>query len=345
MGAKNQTKENVLRKRKQHRKRRRIKFLRLIFALILLALLGSATLFIGMSIYSWGVQVYADATSLFQEYSEGTESKPVTTNFAGYTNILILGLDEGADWTTADIEASGKNADVLLLLSFDNTTGRVRFISIPKDTWITLPTGGNRRIGNLYQDGGATLCVRQVSSLLNLSVHQYIAVDMSTFADLINILGGIDLYVEEDMNYDDPDGDFSIHLQRGYQHLNGGEVQGYLRYRSSILGDYGRVQRQQKFLKAFYDKILQLETIPKLPQIADIFQNKIETSAEIFDSAHLANVVRKLSSEPPITVMLPGEESEDGSIWYPDYDKIDARLRELFPDYDLEQNVTIEPVN
>ena len=47
------------------------------------------------------------------------------------------------------------------------------------------------------------MVVRQVSNLLNISIHQYVIIDMRTFADLINVLGGLDIYVEEDMDYDD----------------------------------------------------------------------------------------------------------------------------------------------
>ena len=56
----------------------------------------------------------------------------------------------------------------------------------------------------------------------------------------------------------------------------------------------------------------------------------METSAEIFDSAHLANVLRKMSSDPPITLMLPGSENLDGA-WVPNVAEIEARMSELFP--------------
>ena len=174
--------------------------------------------------------------------------------------------------------------------------------------------------------------VRQVNALLGVSIHQYIALDMDTFAELIDILGGMDIYVESDMNYDDPAADLSIHLQKGYQHLSGQQAQQYLRYRGDELGDIGRVQRQQKFAKALYQKLLQFGTIPHLPAIANVFQHRIETSAEIFDSAHLANVLRGMSSDPPVSIMLPGTAAEnDQTIWIPDAGKIHSRMQELFP--------------
>ena len=86
-------------------------------------------------------------------------------------------------------------------------------------------------------------------------------------------------------------------------------------------------------------KLLQFETLPKLPAIADIFKNEVETSAEVFDSAHLANVLRGISSEQPISVMLPGSTAEnDYTIWIPDGAGIQNRMQELFRPSDIEQS-------
>ncbi len=62
----------------------------------------------------------------------------------------------------------------------------------------------------------------------------------------------------------------------------------------------------------------------------------METSAEIFDSAHLANVLRKMSSDPPTTLMLPGSENVDGA-WVPNVAEVEARMSELFPQQDMIQ--------
>jgi anionic cell wall polymer biosynthesis LytR-Cps2A-Psr (LCP) family protein len=180
--------------------------------------------------------------------------------------------------------------------------------------------------------------VRQVNSLLGISIHQYVVMDMKAFAHFIDALGGIDVYVETNMDYQDPEAGLTIHLEQGYRHLDGAKSLEYLRYRGEELGDVGRVQRQQKFVKAVYSKILQFETLPKLPAIADIFKNEVETSAEVFDSAHLANVLRGISSEQPISVMLPGTTAEnDYTIWIPDGAAIQNRMQELFRPSDIEQ--------
>lgn len=321
----NTTKDNIEKKRKSMKRRRRIKAFRLVFMLVILSLIGSAVSFIGFSLYNAGIRAYSEFTDMYQGYTDRKTSRvgQADPKFDGYTNILILGVDD----------SERREADTILLLSFSNESGKSRIISIPRDTWITSRTQSGR-LGTLYAWGGATTLVREVSKLLGVSIHQYIIIDMATFVDLIDVLGGLDIYVEENMDYDDEESGLSIHITQGYQHLSGEDVQKYLRYRGEKLGDVGRVQRQQKFIKALYAKVLQLDTIPKLPAIADIFRNRMDTSAEIFDSAHLANILRKMSSDPPTTLMLPGAENVDGA-WVPNVAEVEARMSELFPLQDI----------
>ncbi len=330
----NTTQDNIEKKRKFLKKRRRTRFFRGIFMCVLTALIGSAILFIGLGVYNGISHIYNEFREMYSGYTERRAARTgeIDPKFDGYTNILILGIDDGYD--------GGPEADTILVLSFSNDTGKTRLISIPRDTWVSADSSAGR-IGTLYSWGGASLIVRHVAGLLGISIHQYVVINMATFAELIDVFGGIDIYVEEDMDYEDPESGLEIHLGQGYQHLNGDEAQKYLRFRSEKLGDVGRVQRQQKFIKAFYAKVLQLETIPKLPAIADIFRNQIETSAEIFDSAHLATVLHSMSSAPPTTVMLPGSENEQG-IWIPDIQGIDAKIQELFPVHDIADEPVIE---
>ena len=327
----NITRQHILYKRKLQAQRRRRALMKLLFLLMFLGAVIVGVLYVGYTLVSWGSNVYHEYQSMYAGYSERQQNRrgSIDPRFDGYTNVLVMGLDEGAD----ESGRPGKRADTILVISLENETGKVRFINIPRDTWVTITGSTDQsKLKDVYAMGGAPMMVRQVNALLGISIHQYIAVDMNTFADLIDVLGGIDIYVENDMDYEDPNAELVIHLKKGYQHLDGQQSQQYLRYRGEDLGDVGRVQRQQKFVKALYQKLLQFSTIPHLPAIADIFQHRLETSAEVFDSAHLANVVRRMSSEPPVSIMLPGTPAErDESIWMPDESNIQSRMQELFP--------------
>lgn len=342
---------NIMKKRRALARRRRKALLRLLLLLVILGVVLTGVVFAGLTLVNWGQHLYGEYQHLYAGYTERQEARRGTLDprFDGYTNVLVLGLDDGAGGMPPPVGADGqpikvKKADTILVVSLDNGTGRVRFINIPRDTLVTVPVSGvQAKLSDVYPAGGAPLMVRQVNNLLGISIHQYVVMDMKAFAHFIDALGGIDVYVETDMNYEDPEAGLSIHLAQGYRHLDGAKSLDYLRYRGEDLGDVGRVQRQQKFVKAIYSKILQFDTLPRLPAIADIFKNEVETSAEVFDSAHLANVLRGISSEQPISVMLPGSTAEnDYTIWIPDGAAIQSRMQELFRPSDIEQGKSAE---
>ena len=344
---KSATRDNIIKKRKALARRRRKALFRLFILLLILGAVLAGVAFAGLTLVNWGQHLYGEYQKMYAGYTERQEARrgAVDPRFDGYTNVLILGLDDGAGGMEGPLDAEGlpakiKKADTILVVSMDNGTGRVRFINIPRDTLVTVPMSGvQARLADVYPAGGAPLMVRQVNNLLGISIHQYVVMDMKAFAHFIDALGGIDVYVETNMDYQDPAAGLNIHLEQGYRHLDGAKSLEYLRYRGEELGDVGRVQRQQKFVKAVYSKLLQFETLPKLPAIADIFKNEVETSAEVFDSAHLANVLRGISSEQPISVMLPGSTAEnDYTIWIPDGAGIQSRLPELFRPSDIEQS-------
>ena len=180
--------------------------------------------------------------------------------------------------------------------------------------------------------------VRTINQMFDISIHQYVIIDLATFAQIVDTVGGIDLYIEQNMDYDDPEAQLSIHMRQGYRHLDGKSAEHYLRYRGDDLGDLGRTQRQQKFVKAFYAKLLRVDTLPKVPQIADILKQNVTTSAELFDSVHIGNVVRKLNAQPPRTIMLPGDFArDDDTVWIMDRKATDKVIHELFPPEEAEQ--------
>lgn len=331
------SRENIKRRRSQRARRRRIAilrgFFRLIFAVVFLVVVGIS----GYYLIGWGVEAYHDLRSMYEAYLVRQEENrgEVDVRFDGYTNVLVLGLDDAVNVD----EAPEKRADAILLVSMENATGKVRILNIPRDTWVPMAQEkGETRLSHVYAVGGAPLMVRTINQMFGISIHQYVVIDLDTFAKIIDAVGGIDIYVERDMDYDDPEAGLSIHMRQGYRHLDGVGAECYLRYRSDDLGDLGRTQRQQKFVKAFYAKLLRVDTLPKVPQIADILKQNVTTSAELFDSVHIGNVVRKLNAQPPCTIMLPGDFArDDDTVWIMDRKATDKVIHELFPPEEAEQ--------
>ena len=269
---------------------------------------------------------------MYTDYQTRQELKKKTQDpkFEAYTNILLLGIDDGAGGAESE---PGQRADTLVVAAISHKDGSVHFLSIPRDTVVSI-AGRSReeKINEAYYYGGAPLAVKTTEKLLQIPIQEYIAIDTKAFAELIDALGGIDLYVETNMDYDDPYADLQIHLSQGYQHLTGDEAQKYLRYRSDELSDIGRMRRQQKFLKEFYAKIIRFDTIWKLPAIIDILKYRVTTSMEIFNISQMEAIVKSFFAAKVTTDILPGTMTTVDMInyWLPDQVKIQVQIDAMF---------------
>ena len=323
----NFTQDNIQRKRKIKKKKRRVKIFRLFifmcFMLVVMAALSWCAYLLGL----WGYHVYSSYTSIRAGFEQERQAEGMTDiDTDGCTNVLIIGVDEGLS------DTGQQTADSLFFVSFDSQSGKMRCISIPRGTVAAGPGNTQTKLGQLYVTGGKDAVIRGVSGLLGKDINHYLIVDMEGLKELIDVLGGIDIYVEEKMDYDDPEGKISIHLNKGYQRLDGAAAVKYLRYRGGDLGDVGRVQRQQHFMKVLYTKLLNVQSVSKIPLVADICKRRIKTSLKISDTDDLLLMIRKIKYEEPVTLMLPGAApAADMTAWVPDKAKIEQKMQEMFP--------------
>lgn len=259
----------------------------------------------------------ADKTTLPADKS----SKPIT--------ILLIGLDDG----DPDNPDSPRRSDTLMAASIDSTNKTVNLLSIPRDSRITIPgRDGYDKIAHAYSYGGPDLTVRTVSDFLAIPIDYYIAIEWQSFIEVVDILGGVNLYVEHDMNYDDPYDNLSIHIPKGSQHLDGEKSGQYVRYRHDELGDIGRVERQQMFLKALTNQMLQSGTILKLPALMTTISNYVRTDMNILALAKVANIVKDINSNSLHTEMIPGDFAtiDDISYWAPDMKQTQTLIKTMF---------------
>ena len=98
-------------------------------------------------------------------------------------------------------------------------------------------------------------------------------------------MDGVWFDVPRDMDYEDPYQDLSIHLDKGYQLLNGEQAMGVVRFRDGVngysTGDIGRIETQQAFLKAMVEQLLKLENVPKINRLIEVFQNNVTTDLSL----------------------------------------------------------------
>ena len=180
-------------------------------------------------------------------------------------NILLVGIDDGE---IGNPKNSPHRSDSMLLLGVHKGSGAVSLLSIPRDTRVAIPGHSNNdKFGHSFAYGGVDLTIATLQEFLKVPVHYYVVADWQGFIRVVDALGGVDLYVEADMNYEDPYANLKIHLKKGFQHLNGQQAGQYVRFRHDEMGDIGRVGRQQLALKALFRKLTRPEQLVRLPML------------------------------------------------------------------------------
>lgn len=207
------------------------------------------------------------AAALAQEASRGFGD--VTT--ASRVNILILGIDQREGMTDP------ARTDTMLLFTLDRQANTAGMLSINRDLWVKIP-GGQREgkintahfLGEVEHvpGGGPALAMQTVQAALDVPVQYYIRLNFSAFEQLIDLIGGIDLNVEETIDDPDyPDAGFGyepFHIDAGWQHLDGATALKYARTRATAGSDLDRVKRQQQVILAVRDKLLKEQRLPQL---------------------------------------------------------------------------------
>jgi len=259
--------------------------------------------------------------------------------------VLVLGLDQ----KERNNSNSPQRSDTIMLFSVDLKNRAVKGLSIPRDTLTEIP--GRRhpdKINAAYAFGYAPLSIQTVSNLTGVTPDYYLVSDVGGFQTMVDLLGGVDIYVEKNMDYDDNWQDLHIHLKKGYQHLNGKQAMGYVRFRHDRLGDVGRMHRQQEFLKAVARRMLVVSNWPKLPQIIRQARSVVvDTNLLANDLIHLAKTMRGITEDHIHLQTLPGEPRtiHGVSYWIPDEEKCREVIASIFGTQGTETAATVAVLN
>jgi LCP family protein required for cell wall assembly len=202
------------------------------------------------------------------------------------------------------------HSDAILLIRFDPVKQKIAAISIPRDTLTLVPDLGMTKINTANFVGGAPLAARTVSKLLGgVPIDRYVRVNVQGFNQLIDALGGVEVYVPKDLKYQDDSQRLYINLKAGKQVLNGDKAVQYMRFRQDDLGDIGRVQRQQAFIRALIEQKLHIETVAKIPEILNILHDNLDTNLTVEEMLALGSFAAKIGRKDTRLLMLPGRFS------------------------------------
>ncbi|MEO0349414.1 MAG: LCP family protein [Cyanobacteria bacterium P01_A01_bin.15] len=254
-------------------------------------------------------------------------SRPVT--------LLLMGLDEALDIEGASPNDLVGRTDTMLLVRIDPETESINIMSIPRDTRVEIPGHGIDKINQANVEGGAELAAQTVSYNFNqIEIDRYVRVSTAAFREIVDLVGGVEVFVPKPMQYEDKTQGLVIDLESGWQTLNGSEAEQFARFRQDSLGDIGRVQRQQILLKALRDRMINPRVVTQLPQIIRVLQSHIDTNLSIEEMLALAGFGLQLDTEALNMVMLPGRFSSPqeyrASYWIADTNGTNDVMQQFF---------------
>lgn len=252
-------------------------------------------------------------------------------------NILVAGIDRVPDAEAGTPESFEGHTDTMLLIRFDPGDQSVRMLSIPRDTQVPIPGLGVSKINNANIKGGKDLLQEVVSDSLNgVAIDRYVRVTNDAFRELVDLVGGIKVYVPRDMKYSDKTQGLEIDLKQGLQNLNGDQAEQFARFRKDEFGDISRIQRQQTLLKSLRNRLSNPTVVPKLPQAIKLMLDHVDTNLSLEEMLALVNFGMTLEEDDLKMVLLPGQFS--GADWVMsrrDRDRVMQDYFDLSPDYEL----------
>jgi LCP family protein required for cell wall assembly len=255
--------------------------------------------------------------------------------------VLLLGSDDDSKFKADHVLTQS-----MILVRVEPSTRRVTMLSIPRDLWVPLSTGGSAKIDAAYSYGGASAAIATVERNFHVHVDEYAWIGLKGLIKMIDLLGGVDLLVTnpvlDDFYPDDIDVSYIYGYKRvavlpGPQHLDGSHALQYVRSRhNDVNGDFGRSARQQQVLIAMNAKASTLNAAD-LPDLVKSLQGEFKTSmglervrsllgvATAFDPANVKHVILYVP-----TYTSYGQISGQ-SVVLPHWNQILLLVRQTFP--------------
>lgn len=231
--------------------------------------------------------------------------------------VLLMGVDVNPDSRNGKDSFSGVRSDTMMLARIRTSDKTVSLVSIPRDTKVYLTQSG--RIGKInaaFAMGGAEQAVRVVERALGIPIDRFAVINLHGIKDVIDALGGVDLYIEKGMRYHDNSGNLHINFEPGDQHLDGQKAMEYLRFRHDQLGDIGRIRRQQKMLTALTKKFNDPWIITKIPHLIEVGLPHLQTDLNVDEMLRLGWFGRNLNRGSVHVATLPGFSSNEGASYW-----------------------------
>ena len=197
-------------------------------------------------------------------------------------NIYVSGID------TYGPISSVSRSDVNILMTVNRDTKKILLTTTPRDSYVPIADGGNNQKDKLTHAGiyGVDSSIHTLENLYGVDINYYVRLNFTSFLKLIDLLGGIDVYNDQE---------FTAHTNGKYYpignvHLDSEQALGFVRERYSLAdGDRDRGRNQQKVIVAIIQKLTSTEALKNYDNIIQGLQDSLQTNMPLETMMDLVN--------------------------------------------------------
>lgn len=277
----------------------------------------------------------------YKVYKNGGGLTGIVTTLVGTDPEKIKNLP---DFYCLLLGKSEAMTDTIMVAKYSPSTGNAALLSIPRDSFVGSNPNtatASDKINSKYQISPQRT-IDAVNELTGLNLKYYITVDTKALRDLVDAIGGVYFDVPIKMDYDDSSQDLYIHLEPGYQLLDGEKAEWLVRFRHNNNGtsysyeygdnDLGRMRTQREFLMAVAKQTLKLENIIKVNDILNVIEQEVETNIDFDTMMEYAPALLNINADNIQTGMLPGtpQYCNGVAVYLVDKDEAKDVVNELF---------------
>ncbi len=241
--------------------------------------------------------------------------------------------------------------DVMMIINYNITDQSLSVMQVPRDTYVEIDDYYYHKINGAYsyyqsgrrgEEDAHRTALRDVADFLEqnlcIKIHYTAYMNIDGFSDIVDAIGGVEMYVPQDMYYPDPEQGLSINLKKGYQTLNGEKAEQFVRYRYGYAnGDIGRGDAQKLFMTAFIKKLktsISITDVSKLTELAGIVYECIETDLSLNDLVYFGKNFLGLTGEKAVDMENINMFTLPGGAFYYDLSY-----------YSLNRETTVDMIN
>ena len=214
-------------------------------------------------------------------------------------NLLVVGIDRSTETgQETDSQVDDGMTDMILYLHFNNETGQVKMLQIPRNIFVTTDASfsGNYQINAIAKTQGSngsnniSALADEIHNIFGLHVDGYLSVRLEALTQIIDTFGGIQVYVPQDMDYG------GSHLSQGYQTMDGAAAEFFLRTRHIYAdSDLGRLRMQRYFYAALFARMRSM-TVWDIAKLLPVITSQMETDLSATELVSVAVSMLKISS-------------------------------------------------